>query len=228
MSDMDDSKASPSNTANAGASSDLFWKEYHDASQKKTDSTFLDLGWGLEDIGVSNPYRRKYITLAYTTSSLIISVLIIAIPSFIPVVILSVINAVFQCGVFLYCSIKFKWRETRTSKRKSIEKKLSMSIDHDSPKAARYKDRSYFSIEPSLAREYSSIKQERFEKEFSCENSNSKSGKACHCLLRFRDFCASFDEAFGRGDDPTFLRPYFFRFHAVLYGVVASLFTLSV
>eukprot|EP01083_Nonionella_stella_P316796 1150609_1 len=214
--EMDEHKTSPSNTADAGAPSDL--SPGPDASQEETDSTFLDLGWGLEDIGVRNPYSKKYLTLVYTTSSLIISVLIIAIPSFIPVVILSVINAVFQCSLFLYCLIKFKSRET-PSRRNSIETKLSMSIDHDSPFASRSMDRSP-SMSPSLASEY------KFNS--NPDDSNRKSCNMCSCFDSFRDFCASFDETFGRGDDPVFLRPYFFRFHAVLYGVIASLFTLGV
>eukprot|EP01083_Nonionella_stella_P146429 460527_1 len=226
--EMDERKTSPSNTAGAPASSDV--SPASDTSQKENDLTFLDLGWGLESIGVSHPYRQEYVTLAYTISSLIISVLIIAIPSFIPVVILSVINAVFQCSLFLYCLIKFKSRET-PSRRNSIETKLSMSIDHDSPFASRSMDRSpsmspskayYFSVMPSLASVY---------KFSNPEDSNRKSCRrdgARPCLDTLSDFCASFDETFGRGDDPVFLRPYFFRFHAVLYGVIASLFTLGV
>eukprot|EP01084_Bolivina_argentea_P024005 44812_1 len=213
--EMDERKTSPSNTAGAPASSDVSTDS--DTSQKENDLTFLDLGWGLESIGVSHPYRQEYVTLAYTISSLIISVLIIAIPSFIPVVILAVMNTIFQCSLFLYCFFKFKSRKT-TRKRNSIEINLSMSIDSP-PLATDSMDRSH-SMSPSLASQY--------DFNTNPDDSKHKSCNTCSCLDTFRDFCASFDATFGREDDPVFLRPYFFRFHAVLYGVIASLLTLSV
>eukprot|EP01083_Nonionella_stella_P164393 543855_1 len=213
--EMEERKTAPNNTTDAGAPSDL--SPGPDASQKVTDSTFLDLGWGLESIGVHNPYRNEYVTLAYTISSLIISVIIIAIPNFIPVVILAVMNTIFQCSLFLYCFFKFKSRKS-TPKRNSIEINLSMSID--SPPLATGSVNRSPSMSPSLASEY------KFNS--NPDDSNRKSCNMCSCFDSFRDFCASFDETFGREDDPVFLRPYFFRFHAVLYGVVASLFTLSV
>eukprot|EP01083_Nonionella_stella_P087247 242625_1 len=213
--EMDERKTSPSNTAGAPASSDV--SPASDTSQKENDLTFLDLGWGLESIGVSHPYRQEYVTLAYTISSLIISVLIIAIPSFIPVVILAVMNTIFQCSLFLYCFFKFKSRKT-TRKRNSIEINLSMSIDSP-PLATDSMDRSH-SMSPSLASQY--------DFNTNPDDSKHKSCNTCSCLDTFRDFCASFDATFGREDDPVFIRPYYFRFNAVLYGVITSIFALCI
>eukprot|EP01083_Nonionella_stella_P263433 894906_1 len=182
--EMEEHKTSQNNTSDAQAPGSMH-----------SDCKFLDLGWGLESIGVPNPYRREWTTLIYTGLSFIISVLIILIPTFVPVLILAVIHVIAQCTVFLYCFCKYKSRSISRKKRNSIECNLSMSIDKpplDSD-AMGVMGRSGF-MSPLLAAEY----------EFNINNEESprRTSCTCSCLQTRRDFIASFDETFGREDDP--------------------------
>eukprot|EP01083_Nonionella_stella_P183436 662950_1 len=185
-------------------------------SQKEKDLKFLDLGWGLGSIDLHNPYKKEFITLGYTMASFILALMIVFIKSYIAVLVVAVLNVIFQISVFAWCAYKYQSR-AGSKHRASLERNLSMSVDSALTRSG--------SMSPTLAAEYldSYVDDQEQEKRRVTTLFNH-----CLCFRKYHDFFASFDETFGRGDDPVFIRPYYFRFSAVLYGVLTSTYALCI
>eukprot|EP01083_Nonionella_stella_P200750 734893_1 len=192
---------------------------------KQEDKIFLDLGWGLGSIDLDHPYVKEFGTLGYTMASFILALMIVFIQSYVAVLVIAIINVIFQITVFVYCVYKYYHpHHDNSNPRASIQRTVSMSVDSgNSPDSLITRSGS---MSPVLAAEYAKSDLSAHKKKKKLREDKLKN--KCSCFKPYHSFFASFDETFGREDDPVFLRPYFFRFHAVLYGVIASLLTLSV
>eukprot|EP01083_Nonionella_stella_P200751 734895_1 len=192
---------------------------------KQEDKIFLDLGWGLGSIDLDHPYVKEFGTLGYTMASFILALMIVFIQSYVAVLVIAIINVIFQITVFVYCVYKYYHpHHDNSNPRASIQRTVSMSVDSgNSPDSLITRSGS---MSPVLAAEYAKSDLSAHKKKKKLREDKLKN--KCSCFKPYHSFFASFDETFGREDDPVFIRPYYFRFNAVLYGVITSIFALCI
>eukprot|EP01084_Bolivina_argentea_P311359 538944_1 len=173
-------------------------------------STFIDLGWSLNSVDLHYPYQKKYYAIMYSLVSFMFSFLIVVMHNFIAVLSVSSINVILQFSVFMYGIYKYY--------RSKNAKNLVTNINAVSPLVQNEK---YSNLMSPLVFKYNF---NDYEPKYIKKTVN----KYIPYFSKLHNFLNSYDVLFGRSDDALGIRPYYFRFSMMMYGVVTSIYTLCI